>query len=86
MDTTNHHTITSLFDQLGLDSDPKAIDRFIEEHHLKPDERIQDADFWSSAQKAFISEALTEDSDWTEIVDILDAELHHNRDLNAFHS
>jgi len=77
MDRSNHFTLTSLFDQLGLASDAASIKQFIQQNTLKPEEHIQDAAFWSDSQKSFLSEALTDDSDWTEIVDILDAELHN---------
>ena len=77
MDTSNHFTLETLFNQLGLPSDKESINRFIEEHHLKADQHIKSAPFWSSSQASFIKEALENDSDWSELVDILDAELHH---------
>lgn len=76
MDTSNHFTLTSLFDQLGLPSDKASINQFIQDHHLKSDQHIKNASFWSTSQAAFICEALERDGDWSEIVDILDAELH----------
>jgi len=71
MDTTAH-TFATLFQQLGLPSDSHSIDEFIATHTpLAPATRLADASFWSSGQAAFISEALSSDSDWAEIVDQL---------------
>ena len=52
-------------------------DSFISRHQLDGGIRLIDADFWTEAQAAFLSEALAEDADWTEIVDHLDARLRH---------
>ena len=69
---TEFHTLTSLFDQLGLDSWEEAIERFIVDHApLDPGESLADAPFWNDSQRAFIKEALAEDSDWAEVVDQL---------------
>lgn len=69
---TEIHTLPRLFDQLGLDSWEEAIDHFIEDHApLDPGSSLADAPFWSDSQRAFLSEALSDDSDWAEIVDQL---------------
>lgn len=75
MDTSNHFTMQSLFDQLGLASEPEEINTFIKQHSLPPEQRIADADFWSPAQTAFLQEAIEEDADWVELVDHLDTQL-----------
>ena len=73
MDTTAH-TFTTLFQQLGLPSDEQSIDEFIATHApLAAATPLAEASFWSSGQAAFISEALSSDSDWAEIVDQLNA-------------
>ena len=73
MDTTAH-TFATLFQQLGLPSDSHSIEEFIATHApLAPNLRLADAPFWSSGQAAFINEALSDDSDWAEIVDQLNA-------------
>ena len=38
---------------------------------LDPSVRLADADFWNSSQSVFISDAISLDSDWSEIVDVL---------------
>ncbi len=70
------HSFENLFLQLGLSTSPEAIERFIREHKLSPDTALADASFWSATQAAFIRESLSEDSDWAEVVDQLNAQLH----------
>lgn len=77
MDTSNHHNLRSLFDQLGLASKPAQIDAFIKNHKLNNEVRIENADFWSDAQASFIHEAIIQDSDWTALVDQLDTLLRN---------
>ncbi len=75
------HTSTiampQLFEQLGLESSNLAIARFIKHHHLPDDIKLQAATFWTKSQRQFINDSLQQDSDWTEIVDQLDALLRH---------
>ena len=74
---TSQHTMQSLFQQLGLPSEPKQIDQFIKRH--RPDtglDSLQGAQFWSPSQAHFIQEALEFDSDWSEVVDELNIRLH----------
>lgn len=70
------HSLENLFLQLGLDNDPAAIDAFIKENKLAPDETLEDAAFWTPSQSAFIQECLKDDSDWAEVVDQLNVLLH----------
>ena len=73
MDTTAH-TFATLFQQLGLSSDHQSIDKFISSHSPIPAAMpLAEAPFWSSGQAAFISEALSADSDWAEMVDQLNS-------------
>ena len=75
MNSTNP-TLHNLFEQLGLAADEGAIDEFIETHKGLSDEvHIENADFWSRAQASFIKNALTEDAEWTELIDQLDSRL-----------
>jgi hypothetical protein len=70
---TNKHTLQTLFKQLGLASDEKAIASFIAEHKPLPDMvPLVQAEFWSLGQRAFLDESLKEDADWAEVVDQLD--------------
>lgn len=75
---TSKHTLSTLFEQLGLDSDPASIEAFVTRYSPLPAEMaIQDAPFWSEAQSHFLEEGLEEDSDWAEIIDELDAMMRH---------
>lgn len=73
MDTSSH-SFTTLFQQLGLPSEDDAIEEFIASHQpLAADVSLAEAPFWTSGQAAFITEALSADSDWAETVDQLNA-------------
>jgi len=68
------HTLATLFEQLGLPSSESAINEFIDQHSpLDPQLALQEASFWNPGQRSFLIEALDEDSDWTEMVEHLDA-------------
>ncbi len=74
METTSHDVHT-LFEQLGLPSDPSAIARFVEAHPVDEAIPIDEAPFWTPSQAAFLREALEEDAAWAEPVDELSARL-----------
>ena len=76
MDMTSH-TLTSLFEQLGLPSAEHEIDQFVQTHRLNESVSIVDAEFWTDAQRQFLKESLKQDADWSPIVDDLNAMLHH---------
>lgn len=65
------HSLSSLFDQLGLDSSAGAIEQFISDHELVDGQSIYDAPFWNEAQKNFLKQALDCDADWAELADQL---------------
>jgi hypothetical protein len=70
----HRHNLGQLFAQLGLPNSPGEIDRFLVAHRpLASDVALQDAGFWSEAQKEFLREGLCEDADWAPVVDGLDA-------------
>lgn len=70
------HSINALFDQLGLQSDDQAIEKFIAEHSPLPAEvKLSEALFWNESQKTFLHQMKAEDADWAEVVDQLDAML-----------
>ena len=77
MDTSNHCNMSVLFEQLGLSGDIVQINRFLKEHRLFENQRIEQADYWTPSQAAFLQQTIAEDSDWAEIVDHLDAALRH---------
>lgn len=69
-------TLETLFDQLGLDSSPEAIDAFISKNTLAEDVKLIDAPCWSPQQAAFLKEELREDAEWAIPVDELNQRLH----------
>jgi len=73
------YTLEDLFEQLGLESSPEAIDTFIGEHTLPDDVKLIDADFWTPQQAQFLKEELREDAVWAIAVDELNQRLHQPR-------
>jgi hypothetical protein len=75
----HHHSMTELFDQLGLPSDEKSIANFIGRHYpLVMTTRLYDAPFWTPGQAAFIKEKMREDSDWAIVIDSLNVSLREH--------
>lgn len=72
------HNLCSLFAQLGLPADARAVDQFIASHAPLPEALpLDQAPFWTPAQAAFLREEILEDADWAPAVDSLNARLHH---------
>lgn len=70
------HTMSDLFAQLGLPNTDNEVDAFIHLHNPVADGlTLGKAAFWNTGQTQFINEALSEDSDWSEVVDQLDTRL-----------
>jgi hypothetical protein len=66
------HHFHHLFAQLGLPDHPEGIRHFITRHAAMADGmRLPDAPYWTASQAAFLRESLTQDSDWTDMVDQL---------------
>ncbi|MBY5990644.1 DUF2789 domain-containing protein [Ferrimonas balearica] len=72
MDTTPND-LSHLFDQLGLDSSPGAIGRFLRQHRLGRGEALEKAAFWNASQRAFLLEERAQDAEWSETIDVLDS-------------
>lgn len=71
------HTLSNLFAQLGLPSEPAAVDSFIAAHRpLDQAVALYRAPFWSASQRAFLKEEIIEDADWAGVIDELNARLH----------
>ncbi|MNP53584.1 hypothetical protein D3C76_1480710 [compost metagenome] len=70
------HELKTLFDQLGLPSDDKAIDDFIIAHPLAPEIKLVEADFWSNQHKDLLREWLLADGEEAVLVDQLNVRLH----------
>lgn len=68
---TSAHDLSSLFAQLGLPDDPASVTRFIDRHQIAPHQPIAKADFWNTSQARFLHDALIEDAEWIEAVDLL---------------
>ena len=70
------HTMTNLFAQLGLASEPSAIESFIAAHRPLPASvALHEAAFWTAAQADFLRAAISDDADWAEVIDRLNAGL-----------
>lgn len=66
------HNLEGLFSQLGLDSTEQGINDFISTHKgLNANTRLADANFWNQSQSTFLSDEIGLDSDWCEVVDVL---------------
>ena len=75
MDTLQH-TLTDLFEQLGLPATPEEIREFIASGRPLPDEiALHAAPFWSPAQSTFLLESLLADADWAIAIDQLNVAL-----------
>ncbi|PMV17618.1 MULTISPECIES: DUF2789 domain-containing protein [unclassified Pseudomonas] len=72
-------TLETLFEQLGLDSTPDAIDAFIVAHPLPEGVKLIDAPFWSAQQASFLKEELRDDAEWAIAVDELNQRLHQSQ-------
>lgn len=71
------HSMSALFAQLGHASDEHSIARFIESKApLANGMLLHEAPFWSPSQAGFLHEAISQDADWAEIADELNADLH----------
>lgn len=68
---TSHHDLPALFAQLGLPDDPDSITRFIAVHALGPGEHVAKAACWTASQSRFLRDALVQDAEWVEAVDLL---------------
>ncbi|WP_434563693.1 DUF2789 family protein [Pseudomonas sp. R1-6] len=73
------HELSTLFDQLGLPSDGKAIDDFIMAHPLDPNTKLVDAPFWSNQQQDLLREWLLADGEEAVLVDQLNVRLHDGK-------
>ena len=61
----NVYTMSDLFEQLGLPSDPKSIADFISRHAgICRECTLVQAPMWNDSQKAFLTEAIAQDADW----------------------
>ena len=67
------HDLNALCQQLGLPSETEALQAFISQHSpLAEAIELADAPFWTPSQAAFLKADISEDSDWSAVVDGLD--------------
>ncbi len=77
----NLHSMTNLFKQLGLPSDPEAIEAFIGAHRPLPEDlKLHEAPFWNASQAGLLHEEVLQDADWAGVIDTLNCGL---RQTNA---
>ncbi len=74
--------INMLFEQMGLDGDDAAVEKFIVEHQLPQSIKLSDAEFWTDNQRKFLKNEYTADAGWIEIIDELNTRLHKDA-MNA---
>ncbi len=77
MEMPHHHKFGELFAQLGLPSNPAAVNEFCARYRLARQLHIADAPFWTEAQAQFLREAWNDDADWVPVIDALAARLRH---------
>lgn len=66
------HKFSELFAQLGLLNDAHSIALFLGSHaKMAQGVRLPDAPFWTASQATFLRESLSQDSDWSGLVDQL---------------
>ena len=68
-------TLETLFQQLGLASDEKDMDLFVDQHQLTTDVKLYDAPFWNEEQRLFLTTHETNDK-WGVVIELLDELLH----------
>jgi hypothetical protein len=67
------HTLSSLFDQLGLDNKNTSVENFIDINSGIPGNvKLHKAGFWNASQASFLKQMKDEDADWAGIIDQLD--------------
>ena len=75
------HSMTNLFKQLGLPSDPVDIEGFIGSHRpLAEGLKLHEAPFWTASQAMLLREEVLQDADWAGVIDSLNCGL---RQTNA---
>ena len=69
-------SMTRLFDQMGLPSQPAEIQAYITRHKPLPDDiALHEASFWSSSQAEFLRSAIEDDTDWAIVIERLNGAL-----------
>ena len=69
-------TLELLFEQLGLEATPEAIEQFIQTHQIAAETKLHEAEFWSAGQHQFLESHWEKDDEWAIVVDELNQQLH----------
>lgn len=78
--------MTTLFEQLGLESSNEAIAKFIETHQLDTNVSLIHAPYWNDSQRQFLTNKIkTDDAAWTIIIDQLNESLHEDAVKSSQH-
>lgn len=73
-----YRAMVSLFQRLGLPTEPEEIDEFIAHHRgLLDDVSLEAAPFWNEHQAAIIRDARQNGSGWRDAVNQLDIRLRY---------
>jgi len=70
------YSLTTLFEQLGLPSEPDEINQFIKDNQLASDVHLHEASFWTPQQASFLKQGISRDASWTDVIDELNVRLH----------
>jgi len=77
---TSTHSLSDLFDQLGLPSDLTTIETFIKSHSTEATSSLlSEALFWTDSQATFLREEILKDADWSQVIDQLNSSLHSKK-------
>lgn len=67
------HSLPCLFSKLGIDSSRGNIEKFIDENcGLPADIALAEAACWNESQAEFLKYIITNESEWSEVVQHLD--------------
>ncbi len=69
-------TLETLFQTLGLASDEKDMDLFVDNHQLDASVKLENAPFWNDEQRQILANYKSINEEWVIIIDLLDELLH----------
>lgn len=70
------YNLSTLFEQLGLSSEPEDIKKFIADHQLEAGTHLHEASFWTPQQASFLKQGISRDASWADVIDELNVSLH----------
>ena len=69
-------TLETLFQTLGLASDEKDMDLFVDHHQLDAGVQLENAPIWNDEQRQILANYKSTNEEWVIIIDLLDELLH----------